>query len=73
MSKCEFNKEEIKFFGYIFSEAGMSPDPEKVEAVKKVESPKTSEEMRSFLGMCNFCSHFIPNFSVVTGPLREMT
>ena len=32
MAKCEFNKEEIKFFGYNFSEAGMKP--KKLEAVK---------------------------------------
>ena len=51
----------------------MKPDPEKVEALKKTEAPKTLEEMRSFLGMCNFCSHFIPNYSITTGPLREMT
>ena len=71
--KCEFNLREIKFFGYIFSEQGMRPDPEKVEAVRKAQEPQTVTEMRSFLGMCNFCSHFIPNYSVLTGPLREVT
>jgi hypothetical protein len=51
----------------------MRPDPEKVQALKDTEAPKTVEEMRSFLGMSNFCSHFIPNYSILTGPLREMT
>ena len=71
--KCEFNKSEIQFFGYRFSEDGMKPDPEKVEAVKSAKEPQSVTEMRSFLGMCNFCSHFIPNFSILTGPLREIT
>jgi hypothetical protein len=71
--KCEFNKSEIKFFGYIFNKDGIKPDPEKVAAVKAMEAPKSLEEMRSFLGMCNFSSHFIPNYSIITGPLREMT
>ena len=52
--KCEFNKQDIKFFGYIFSKDGMRPDPEKVEALRKTEPPKSVEEMRSFLGMSNF-------------------
>ena len=68
-----FNKTEIKFFGYIFNKEGMKPDPEKIEALKSTAAPKNLEEMRSFLGMCNFSSHFIPNYSIITGPLREMT
>jgi len=71
--KCEFNKSEIKFFGFIFNKEGMKPDPEKIDALRKTEPPKSLEEMRSFLGMCNFSSHFIPNYSILTGPLREMT
>ena len=71
--KCEFNKAEIKFFGYIFNRNGMKPDPEKVEALRSAAMPSSLEEMRSFLGMCNFSSHFIPNYSVMTAPLREMT
>ena len=36
-SKCEFGQSRIKFYGFIFSEDGFSPDPEKVEAIKNVE------------------------------------
>ncbi|XP_053382713.1 uncharacterized protein K02A2.6-like [Mercenaria mercenaria] len=38
--KCEFGKSKIKFFGYVFSESGISPDPEKITAIKNVESRK---------------------------------
>lgn len=31
--KCEFHKIRLKFLGRIFSEKGMTPDPEKVEAL----------------------------------------
>ena len=31
------------------------------------------DEVRSFLGMTNFTSRFIPNYSTVSGPLRELT
>lgn len=30
-------------------------------------------EVQSLLGMVNFCSRFIPNYSTVTAPLRELT
>ena len=71
--KCELNMEEIKFFGCIFSKQGMRSDPEKVKAIAEMKEPQSIAEMRSFLGMCNFCSHFIKNYAIITAPLREMT
>ena len=32
--KCKFSVSEIEFFGFKFSEHGLSADPKKVEAVK---------------------------------------
>ena len=31
--KCEFNKDKLVFYGYIFSKNGLSADPEKVKAI----------------------------------------
>ena len=72
-SKCEFGKNRIKFYGFIFSKSGFSPDPEKIEAIKNVERPKTVAEVRSFLGMTNYVSRFINNYSSITEPLRRLT
>ena len=47
-SKCEFAKPSIKFFGLIFSSKVVHPDPEKVEALKAAEPPRSKEELRSF-------------------------
>ena len=32
--KCEFSKDKLTFFGFVFSANGISPDPLKVEAIK---------------------------------------
>ena len=37
--KCEVAKSEVKWFGYIFSKEGMSPDPEKCVVIKNWPSP----------------------------------
>lgn len=71
--KCELNKESLTFFGFVFSPKEMSPDPEKVKAIHDASLPKTAKEVRSFLGMANYCAKFIPNFSSVTKPLRDLT
>ena len=72
-TKCEFHKNSIDFFGQVFSEKGMSPDPKKVNAIKNAEAPKSQSEVRSFLGLTNYCSRFLQNYADITKPLRELT
>ncbi len=71
--KCEFSQSQLTFFGFVFSCEGVSPDPAKVEAIHKCSTPKSVKEVRSFLGMATYCAKFIPNFSDLTEPLRQLT
>ncbi|KAL5018211.1 hypothetical protein ScPMuIL_003933 [Solemya velum] len=72
-SKCEFSKNEVEFFGYVFSKKGVSPDPKKVDAIKDAAAPTNPGEIRSFLGLANYVSRFIPDFATLTAPLRALT
>ena len=71
--KCMFGFPEIKFWGLIIGEHGIKPDPEKVEALNHVTSPKSKEELISFICMMQANSEFIPNFSKKSAILRELT
>ena len=71
--KCELNKDSLTFFGFVFSAKGISPDPEKVKAIHDAFPPTSTSEIRSFLVMVTYCAKFIPNFSDITKPLRELT
>ncbi|KAK3092457.1 hypothetical protein FSP39_003031 [Pinctada imbricata] len=72
-SKCEFKKQKLSFFGYIFSSDGVSADPGKIKAIKSARQPTNTSEVRSFLGMTNYVSRFIENYSTITEPLRKLT
>ena len=72
-SKCEFSKSEISFFGCVFSAAGMKPDPKKIEAIRRTKAPTNVAEVKSFLGMTNYMSRFIPNYSTIAEPLCTLT
>ena len=72
-SKCAFNKFSLSFFGFVFSKDGISPDPRKVEAIHSMDCPLSVHEVRSFLGMATYCAKFIPSFSDISHPLRELT
>ena len=73
VQKCEFNKPKIAFYGHIFSADGVSPDPEKIKALRDAKKPENATEVRSFLGMAQYSARSIPNFSTITEPLRNLT
>ena len=73
LPKCQFRVPTMLFFGHVFSEKGMSPDPKKVEALQNVVPPTNVSEVRSLLSSAAFCSRFIKNFALITRPLRQLT
>ena len=71
-NKCEFNNDKISFYGHIFSKDGLSPDPAKISAIKNCSAPNNINEVRSLLGMTNYVSRFIRDYSTITEPIRRM-
>ena len=71
--KCEFGKKEIDFYGLRFTGDGLKPSAEKTKALKEGGEPSTNEGVRSFLQMVGYMAWFIPNFSQIAQPLRELT
>ncbi len=71
--KCQFSKNRLTFFGMVFSAEGISPDPNKVAAIRNAAPPSSVKDVRSFLGMATYCVKFIPNFSHLSEPLRKLT
>ena len=72
-NKCAFNKTTFEFFGQIFSSNGTSPDPKKVNDIKEAAQPQNAKEVRSLLGLANYCSRYIPGLASITQPLRDLT
>ena len=52
--KMQFRLPKVSFFGHTWSEKGLSADPKKIEAVRRMELPQDVETMRSFLRMINY-------------------
>ena len=45
--KCSYNKTKLEFFGYIFFDKGMAPDPKKVDEIVNLAVPTNISEVRS--------------------------
>jgi len=71
-NKCEFQQTKLIFFGMQFSRDGIAPDPAKVDAIKTATSPKTYDELRSFLGLGAYVQTFIKDFSTISEPLWKL-
>ena len=71
-SKCEFMVPGLEFLGYRIDGEGRHPTDEKTAAIKGAPSPMNVAELRSHLGLLNYCGNFIPNLSTLQQPLHEL-
>ena len=58
LEKIQFKQSQVSFYGHVWSEHGISPDPKKIQALKHMEFPPDKETMRSFLGMINYLNMY---------------
>ena len=63
---------QVKFAGYIISDEGTRPDPEKVAAINQFPEPDNLTDLRSFLGLANQFSDFGPDLRHAMEPLKGL-
>lgn len=71
-SKCNFFKDEIKILGSIVSKGIIKADPDKIARITQYKRPGNIKELRSFLGLLNYCRGFIPNLAGISEPLNRL-
>ena len=68
--KCVFGVNSLSFLGFKVSEQGFSPLPAKVSAINDFPLPRTKRQLKSYLGMYQYYSKFIPNYAKFLQPLH---
>ncbi|KAL0356123.1 UNVERIFIED_CONTAM: Retrovirus-related Pol polyprotein from transposon opus [Sesamum radiatum] len=58
-SKCTFGVRGGKFLGYMVSERGIKANPEKIEAISQIKSPRSLKEVQKLTGKIASLSRFI--------------
>ena len=72
-SKCEFFKNHVCYLGFLIRGSGIRCDKSKVEAIIKIVTPTSIEEVRHFNGMCSYYWKFISHYSDITKCFNDMT
>ena len=57
--KCEFDKTEVTYLGYLLGADGIRMDPKKLDTVASWPEPASVKDIQSFLGFTNFYRRFI--------------
>ena len=70
--KCMFAVDKIDFLGHCISAEGLSPQDEKVAAVRELPPPKDISSLRSALGLFSYYRKFVKGFSVIASPLHQL-
>ena len=62
----------MSFADYIVSYAGVRPDPIHVQSLRNFPVPKDQTGAKSFMGLANQLTMFIPDYAQITKSLREL-
>ena len=70
--KCSFLVSCVQYLGFIVEDGKLSPNPEKIRAIKDFPVPQSTKELQRFLGICNYFSRFIKNFAGLASSLSQI-
>ena len=71
-SKCAFLLPQVEYLGHQISEKGLQPTTQKLRAIVEAPAPHNVSQLKSFLGMINYYSKFLPNLSTQLAPLYSL-
>jgi hypothetical protein len=71
-TKCVFGAVSVAYLDHVISEAGVTMDPAKVQAIHEWPAPRSARAVRGFLGLAGYYHKFIHNYGTITAPLTAL-
>lgn len=72
LSKCEFEKQEVSFLGFVINGDGVTMESNRVDAITEWPEPSSVRDLQVFLGFANFYRRFIERYSFITAALTAL-
>ncbi len=71
--KCEFDKTEVEYLGYLIGADGIKMNPKKLSTIADWPIPRSVHDIQSFLGFTNFYRRFVDHYAALALPLNRLT
>ena len=71
--KFKYKCEEVQFMGHCLTNEGLKPDPQKVDAILKMEKPQDVTGVQRLIRLVKYLSKFLSNLSQICEPIRTLT
>ena len=62
----------VEYCGYVVSDKGVSPNPDRITALKHLSPPTSVKEVRSLLGTLQQLNHYLPDLADVMKPILQL-
>ena len=72
LSKCVFMATSVEYLGFHIDSSGLHASSKKVETIQAAPQPQNVSQLRSFLGLVNYYSWFLPKLSTTCQPLNRL-
>ena len=67
-NKCQIGVSSMEYLANVLTDKGLHVSDDKVEAIVQAPRPKDQSELRSFLGLVQYCERFIQSFAIIASP-----
>lgn len=71
-NKCAFLLPSVEYLGHRITAQGLQPTVDKIKAVQEAPKLHDVSQLRSFIGLVNYYSKFLPDVSDVLAPLYRL-
>jgi len=72
LQKCVIGVKKFRYIGYMFDETGISLSEDRVSGITNFPAPVDKRGVQRLLGMLNFISKWIPDYSFNVFPILEL-
>jgi hypothetical protein len=71
--KSQVCKSKVEYLGFTFDETGVRISEDRAKVIQNWPIPQNTRQVRTALGAANYVRRFVPNYSQLTFPLRQLT
>ena len=71
-AKCIFLASSVEYLRHVIDKDGLHPSQEKLRAIQEAPEPHNVTKLKSFLGLLNYYSKFLPNLAVDLSSLYRL-